>query len=211
MLRSLLSSRLGRRITLAVACSILLVEAVILIPSYQRRLEDQLARCEATARAALLTAFAHRHDDEPATMLAHAAMTLRTSPVRSATLYDSDGRVIGSFGETPRLLRPADPASPMGRLSEDGRRYEFLWPAAQTGLPITVVGRLDSSGIGTAMTTFVLHIAGVVLIITAFVILVTMLVVERSVLRPVLALSRGLAAARGNSQQAEAHVPPYAG
>ncbi len=75
----------------------------------------------------------------------HGNLLVERTALKGAALYDADGRAIGHFGEAPELTpATARKTGVTKQRRADGERYEVLWLAVETGLPVTVVGRLDS-------------------------------------------------------------------
>ena len=107
-------------------------------------------------------------------------------------VYDADGTLVGTFGEPPAQSLGKLLAADNARVSED--RYEIAWQPHQTGLTMTVVGRMDASAIPDALSAFVWRIAGLVLLISGFVCIVTMVILDRIVLGPMLGIRDNLAA-----------------
>ena len=202
-----LRCRLCWRISITVFLSILIIEAALLIPSYRNYERDLLLRLEDTGRIALITglrANAHRSTRD---LLIYGNLLVGPTWLRGATLYGMDGNIIGSFGEVPELTPAAARETGVGKLRlADGERYEALWPPAETGLPFTVVGRLDSGWVSGELVAFVWRILGLVLVISVFVSGATMFVLGRLILRPMLQLRAKLVAARRDPANAERYA-----
>jgi nitrate/nitrite-specific signal transduction histidine kinase len=84
----------------------------------------------------------------------------------------------------------------------------IIWSSGESGLPFDVVARLDASWIGPEVTAFVWRVVTLVLLISIVVCLVTMLVIGRFVLMPVLDLRDGLTAARDDPANADSYALP---
>lgn len=127
--------------------------------------------------------------------------------VRGGAVYHPDGRLVGTFSETPRLtLEAIDGGAPNKMRRKNSDRYEVLWRAGDTAMPVTVIARLDSSQIGSELAAFIWRIAGLVLLISISVCGATMAVLGRSVLWPIIKLRRSLSAAGEDPANAERHA-----
>ena len=215
-IRELLSSRLCRRITLLVCLSILVVETAFLLPSYLNRQawlrEDMETDVLMTSQA--LLGWYEQHS--PAEILQQSWSSFQQVNVKGLALYAEDGSLIVSHGERP-ALRPQPGLDQVGRSLARGRdptvrdfpsdedRYDILWPPAVTGLPFTMVARLSTTAISQDLQAYVLRIGALVLILSLCVSCVTVAVLGRSVLNPLLAIHRNLTAAHADPENAEAY------
>lgn len=201
VIHSWLNCRLCRRIAAFVLASVVVVEAAILLPSIHSYERDLLRRLEHVGRLQVISAYranAHGTLDD---LTLRGRLMLSPGGMLGGALYLSDGRQIGSFGEIPE--RPA--SGPPSR-SQDGFRYDVAWSPTETGLPFTVVGRLDSSWIPPEVTAFVWRILGLILLLSTVVWTTTMAIVGYSVLRPVLALRTSLDRARSDPAHADLYA-----
>ena len=212
--RELLSCRLCRRITLLVCLSILVVEVAFLLPSYLNRqswLRDDLEMEVLLTTQAALSWYEHH---SPTDMAQQSWAAFQAVNVEGLAIYAKDGAMLASQGRRPDL-RPLRAASDVGRSLARGDNptqrsfpngsdsYEVLWPSAVSGLPFTVVARLDTSMIAADLRGYVLRIGGLVLLLSLVVSSVTVAVIGRSVLNPLLAIHRNLTAAHGDPENAE--------
>ena len=206
-LKDVFSCRLCSKVALAALVSIFTVELVILIPSYGNYQRDLLKRIEEVGFATIWSAFRlHGHVDNR-DLLIYGQALARGSAVSGGAIYQPDGQPVGTFGETPELTpKGIREGAPTRVLTADGNRYEVAWMAADTGLPLTVIGRLNSTWVGPELTAFVWRIFGLVLLISLVVCGVIMLIVSRFVLRPMLDLRRNLVAARDDPANADQYV-----
>lgn len=199
--------RLCWRIALAVFVSILTIEAAILIPSYKNYERDLLLRLEDAGRTAVIAGLLANGHASDRNLLIAGKMLTRATGVRGGALHHVDGRMIGSFGEAPELTLAEARRTGITRMRQaDGARYEVLWTVEETGLSVIVIGRLDSAWITQDLIAFVWRIAGLVLLISAFVSGATMLILGRLILRPMLALRAQLVAARRDPANADRYT-----
>ncbi len=198
-----------RRIGAYVVLSILAIEGAILIPSYRNYERDLLLRLEGAGRAEMLATYrnaGHARERDLLTMGRLLSGSQGASLI-GAVLYRIDGTRIGTIGTPPDLtLERARTEDLWKERSADGLGYDIVWEAAENGLPVTVAARLDASWVGTELTAFVWRIIGLVLLISGFVSAVTMAILGRSVLLPLLRLRSSLTAARDDPAHADAHL-----
>lgn len=161
------------RRALLMFATFLSVETVVLVPAYYYAEQDVLDRLGVIGKATISATFmSHSHASEWDFLL-HGAVVARHSIVRGGALYRADGRLIGTFGERPSMAVE----DVEGRKYIAGeRRYEFVLPLEQAGLPMIVIGRLDAAELpqlvhGQLKITAVLVLAFViVLIVTGIVV-----------------------------------------
>jgi PAS domain S-box-containing protein len=192
------------RVTLSVFLSILIVEAIILIPSFKNYERDLLRRLEDAGLAAISAGLGSHIGASHSHMLEIGEAILSSPRVRGGALYDGKGTLVGSFGEIPELT-PAQARQPgKARVRRDGgARYEVSWTSADSGLPFNVVGRLDASWIDGELTDFLWRIAGLVFMISVFVSGVAILILGRLILGPMLELRSKMVAARDDPANAD--------
>ncbi|MFQ5959385.1 MAG: PAS domain-containing sensor histidine kinase [Alphaproteobacteria bacterium] len=211
-IQALLGCRLCWRIALGVVLSILIVEAVILIPSYKNYERDLLLRLEETGRAAVSAGFHARTEAQQWEPFVADELIARAPSLRGSALYGPDGRLIATIGEPPELTPAEAQETGVTRAGRaNGERYEVLWTGEQTGLPFTVVGRLDSSWVKPDLIAFVWRIVGLLLLISLFVSGVTLLVLGRLILRPMLDLHTKLVAAWQDPSHADRYALEWRG
>ena len=187
--------------------SIILVEAAILVPSYKGYERDLLSKLRESGRATVTSGFKTFGHYSPRDLSLVGGLLAKDSYLRGGALYRPDGSLLVRFGERPHLT-PANVGT-NGITSwrrKDGARLDVIWSPEQTGLPFTVVGRLDSSWIGGELVKFVLRISGLVLIISLSVSAATMLVLRKMILVPLLQLRASLIAASKDPDNPERYT-----
>jgi diguanylate cyclase (GGDEF)-like protein len=193
--RELLRCRLCRWVALAMFASIMAVETIILVPSYQReetRLVDQAVREGLAVMRAMLATSA---PPDAARVLTSGAGTAAFGPLKGGALWHADGRSIARFGEpatsglAPGTTAAGVPAS-ASHFAVAADRIETLWTPSELGAPAYVLARLDARHVGEALRGFVLRIGTLVLLIAAVTTFGTMLVLGHLVLAPLLRLRR---------------------
>ena len=198
-LRLVSGCRLCLKITLIVCFSILVIEAAILVPSYLRlhgELYHKLADKGARALALSLRARDHHTFEE---IFAKNAQALHDAGILGAALHGAAGKRLATFGTIPLPDRPQKGS----RI--DGTTYETVLPQGAGGLPHTAVLRLDASGVIEELHAFLLHIGGLVLIVSGFVSAVTVFAHRRLVVAPLIGIRETLRAAHEDPERPEEH------
>ncbi|MDJ0950135.1 MAG: ATP-binding protein [Alphaproteobacteria bacterium] len=187
--------------------SILVIEAIILIPSYLNYERDLLTRLELEGRATIMTLFQMGHHADPKELKRGAVQVMEESRLLGGALYPVFGDPAILFGEVP-VLRPNPPSESwvVRERSADGNVYEVYWPGTEFGNFYAVVVRLDASWIAGELAAFVVRILGLVLLISTFVTLVTMFIVGRLVIGPVLRLHQSAVAAAENPSRPDDYL-----
>ena len=174
------SCRLCWRITAAVFVGILVIETLILLPSYRNYERDRLLAIAEVGHQVLIASLVEVDELRPAKLEQGLAMTLvkglEVRDMAGAPLLQV-GETLGDRGEDGRLAR-----------IEQGQRMELGWSPLSPGQPYQVAVRLDTSMVAEQLRAFVWRIVGLVLLIAAFVTVVTMWVLHQLILAPTLAL-----------------------
>lgn len=98
-----LRNNLASKVAAAVFLSIVIIEAVILIPSYLNYERDLLLRLEQVGRASIISAFLAHETPNAGEMPAIERAIIREREVAGGRLYHPNGSVIGKFGTLPDL------------------------------------------------------------------------------------------------------------
>ncbi|MEO0458913.1 MAG: adenylate/guanylate cyclase domain-containing protein [Cyanobacteria bacterium P01_A01_bin.114] len=200
----LLKSRLSRRIVGWVFFSLLTIEGIIFVPSYFRRQRQELKDLEQVSQEVLVTVKSNMMAEmAPQALLENGLTGLSSdSVILGAVLYDKQGTVVDSFREAPTLSFEA--ISEQGMLSQRvnrGTRYDVAWPSETFQDRYVLVVRHDATGVQRAMGQYAIAIGGLVTIISIFVTLVTVAVLERILINPLLYLRDDLMLAAEAIQQ----------
>lgn len=187
----LLRSRLSRRIVSWVFFSIIVIEVIIFVPSFYRRYREKLGELQELSSEVLFTAKATAMlGGDTAAVLQIVQQNLKPdSVILGAMLCHTDGTVIDTFGERPDIdCNTVPQAQLVQRLTEDRQRYDVAWPSDRLDDQYILIVRHDATGTLGEMRQYALAIGGLVIIISAFVTLVTILVLERILIIPILRL-----------------------
>ncbi|MDX1756196.1 MAG: EAL domain-containing protein [Marinobacter sp.] len=180
--RQLAACRLCRNVTLAVFVAILVIETLILVPSYRNYEEDLLRQYEAVARQGIATFLASTNvSKEPAAAQALLRATgLLGIDMKTADGSQAAGEPVGQAAATDGKLRDIPRPAP-GKL-------DLLWSNPEWAPDWEIAARLDISELSGELWAFVFRILGLSLLIALFVTLVTMSVLGRMMLAPLLRL-----------------------
>lgn len=214
--QQIIRSPICRRLALAVFLGIIVIEAVILLPSYLRREADLLSELERNGFRIASTAVSALGDgmkmDGPSArghetdMLTHRRMMADTlaanKVVQGVVVLDRDGMVTHRRGAPFEILSFAPGANRTVKArNTDGNSYEIFWPASATGLTHGVALRLDSSAIPVSLRAYTVRVVGLVVIIAVFTTLVTMIAAGYLLIFPMLELKERLKSIGDNAKE----------
>lgn len=202
--------RLSRRIGWWVFISVIVIETIIFIPSFYNRKKELLGQIReiSTAKIHMMMDLADEIDTEEA-LLRHLEKLQMDPRILGGTVYRPGGQVLGSFGEPPELKwADVHREKTTDRVSRDNRRYDAAWHVQRTKHACTLIVRHDASSVKTGLIHYFLRIAGLVVIISIFVTLGTMIALEPIVLTPILRLRVDLVNA-GEAIREDREPPPF--
>ena len=183
-------SRLSRKIVFYVFVSVIVIETIILIPSYLRREQELLDQLQmvVSAQVDVITAISGP-GGRASDWLTRIHQLQACSNIVGGSLFTPAGRQLTSFGEQPELTFAQATAEGIKNLrSEDGRRYDSAWLQEDLLNPFVLVLRQDSSSVNRELLSFTLRIAGLVVIISIFVTAGAWLALGPIVVAPILRL-----------------------
>ncbi|MEM9119609.1 MAG: PAS domain S-box protein [Cyanobacteria bacterium P01_F01_bin.56] len=202
-------ARLSRRIVFWIFLSIVVIEAIILVPSVMRRERELLEYLRSLSTAQAEGILGTQEDlmiasDE--VVLKSLETLLSNEVILGGTLYRADGTQVGTFGELPELAaqNPQEFAQLLAerdRYNRQTQRYDAIWEMSPLAGRYELVVRHDAAWVGREFYLFIARISGLVLIISVFVTGATMIVLERLVISSVLALRRDLRQAGNTLRQ----------
>ncbi|GAB4443081.1 MAG: hypothetical protein OHK0035_36090 [Cyanobacteria bacterium J069] len=201
--------------------SLVAIEGILLVPSVQRRHHELLEQIEEVSTGKvrwIVTTYPAAAGKE---LLQHLQQ-LQADPMLQGVLggivYDASGNVVGSFGELPELgLEEAVHHRRQLFVNEAGRRYDIAWTTTGIGegmLPDLsenhwLVLRHNADPTRQALMRYILRIAGLVVLIAAFITLVMLMLLNRLLIHPILALRRDLSLA-GEAVSCDEPAPQFA-
>lgn len=203
--RFLARCRLCWRITAAVFLAILLIEAVILVPSYRNYERDRIGEFSRAASSAVEAAFrvAGRSDsaDLPATSIIEALIGV--AGLRGIAIVDRNGNHRSGAGVTISANAVETLLSGRADRVQDGRDSVVVQRPLPTDMTLRVMLDIATPELAGALRGFLLRIAGLVALIAAVVTVATMLVLRATVLSPLLRLEQSVAAAAEDPHHAD--------
>jgi diguanylate cyclase (GGDEF)-like protein len=195
--------RLCRNLTLAAFTAILAIEVAILIPSYRNYEEDLLNDRVDIASQAITTFINHSRGRDINGAALDALIT--SSPLvgvslsRAGTEYRA-GETITTPYSANGLLRSA-PRTSQGMI-------DLSWAADPVLSNYEVLARVDVSDVPSELVAFVFRILGLSLLIAVFVTAVTMFVVDRMMLSPLLKLRDRISRAGEDAEHPLKYLTP---
>ncbi|MGD1905999.1 MAG: PAS domain S-box protein [Leptolyngbyaceae cyanobacterium] len=204
-------SRLSQRIALWIFLSIVAIEAIILVPSVLRRERELLTYIKSLSTAQATGALSTQDlEQAPSEELLTRLSTIQGNEVvLGGALYTIEGELIGTFGEAPELALSALNQR-QEHYNRRTQRYDAVWKMSPLEGRYQLIVRLDATWVGREFYAFIGRSAGLVMIISVFVTGATMVVLERLVISPILALRRDLMRAGDTiRQQKEALSLPF--
>lgn len=203
-------SRLTRRIVFWVFISVILIEALIFIPSYKQKEQELLEHMKDISAARVTLAMQivapKASNDE---LYSHIKQLHDGKIVVGGALYTSEGEKIGSFGEMPDLsISKVNPASMTFLINQDGSRYDIACSPVELQRDYRLILRHDSSSVQQELFSYFLRIAGLVLIISLVVTVGTWLPLRWIVVNPVLNLRNDLIRA-GEALSQDQQTPEF--
>ncbi|MEM9218628.1 MAG: adenylate/guanylate cyclase domain-containing protein [Cyanobacteria bacterium P01_F01_bin.150] len=185
------SSRLSQRIVSWVFFSILIIEFVILIPSYGSRRKELLGQLEETSTQVLVAVKGNLMMDMGQEELLDDLPDIlhRDTKIVGVALYDVDGNLVDSYGEMP-FLGPIleEGQDKIGRLYHSGNRYDIAWSREISYIDYSLVVRHNSESVRRALWFYLVRLLLLILLIAVFVTIVTLWGLERILIIPVLHL-----------------------
>lgn len=186
-------ARLSRRIEIWIFISILFIEAILLIPSVIRREQEILQRMRAVSLArayGILESGSFASDQQ----LFKQLQKVQTDPiVLGGALYAMDGKFLGQFGEQPELsYEQVVRDRRTSILNRSQQRYDATCVMEPLAGQYLLIIRHDTAQVQQEIYAYIGRISLLVLIISAFMTLATMIVVYSIVITPVLQLRNDL-------------------
>lgn len=199
-LGQLFKSPLSLRIVLGMFISLSIIEAIVLVPSVERRKDEILEQVEEVS-AGKVNWIVMTYPNASGVELLNHLEDLSNDPMLQVILggavYRADGSLVGTFGEVPALtFAAAGQSSQLYQQQADGSRYDVAWTTQQAdGSEYVLVLRHNSTGTRAALSLYILRFIGIVLMISAFITMVMMVLLSRQLITPILTLRRDLSLA----------------
>ncbi|MGL5510108.1 MAG: adenylate/guanylate cyclase domain-containing protein, partial [Microcoleaceae cyanobacterium] len=200
MLYNCFQSRLSRKIVFAVFASIVVIEIIIFIPSYVRRQQELLMQLEDVSGAIIKSITRLTQTEISAPDLQNKVNKLTQNTLILGTIiFDQKGKIICQVGEAADLdvanFKSSQKFNHIQRkLSTDQNYYDIGWSAKYLGSDYSLITRLNAKSVKQELWQFKLRISILVLIISVFVTFITMLVLGKLLISPILRLRDDLQA-----------------
>ncbi|MDX2239197.1 MAG: adenylate/guanylate cyclase domain-containing protein [Leptolyngbyaceae cyanobacterium bins.302] len=205
--RDFFKAKLSRYVASWVFLSIVLIELIILVPSYFRQQQELLEELEEVSREVLVPLLTQSEYQAmpPDQILKQLSQRRKpNSVILGGALYTPSGTLLGYFGERPELQpRNWGKAETVRAYHRD--RYDVLWTAQALNDQYILSVRHDASQVAPQLYGFILRIALLVLVIAIFVTTTTMLTFGVLVIGPILRLRDDLLMA---GEAISANSPP---
>lgn len=192
------------RVTWVVFAAILAVEGALLVPSVQRYERDQLAMLDQKARAAMAGALSADDSASPNDLVYRVRNLARIGGLLGAKIYDARGTLLAAFGDLPDA-EFGDHEITLPEVSHDGQAMERLW-RFDTPRRVAVIARVDTSTVSGEITWFVARVAGLVAVLSLVVTAVTMVIIRRWVLQPIIRLGAAMVSATADPEHPDRHL-----
>lgn len=187
----LIKARLSKRIVFWVFLSLIAIEAIILIPSAQRReqeLLEQLTEVSSAKVSWLIQTYPMISSQEFIVQLRRLKIETMFGKIIGGILYDSQGKTLHQFGEIPSLDWEQVMSDRLKLKPHDLDRYDLAWKLEHIPGNYILILRHDVSLIGIELWAYKARIAGLVVLISLVVTSTTMFVLGKTVIFPVLQL-----------------------
>ena len=190
-------ARLSRRIVFWVFASLIVIEGIILIPSVQRKEQELLSQLKEISSgkiAWIIMTYPNASGEEFLTHVEQLKLHSIFEVILGGVLYGSEGQIIEQFGKIPKLSFEQINRGSLSLSSDNGSRYDLAWSVDNLSQNYTLVIRYNTSSIRSELFAYKIRIVSLVLLISAFVTFVTMLVLDITVISPILQLREDLLA-----------------
>jgi methyl-accepting chemotaxis protein len=201
---------LSWRIVFWVFTSVIVIETIILIPSFKNREKELLAQAQDVSAAKISMIMQLLPSDISDQELFNQIKRFQLgSQVVGGTLYRSDGKPVGIFGKASQFIAPQDETDELIFLkSENGDYYDLVYSPEQLKRDYTLILRHDASSIRQELYAFTLRIGGLVVIISIFVTAGAWIALNPIVVKPILRL-RGDLVKAGETISQDQHTPEF--
>ena len=162
----MLHFRLARRLFLVVFAAIVVIELIIVIPSYRNYQSALLENYRGFARIAASAALTHHSHDSSAIETDLVNLIAADSRLIGAVALDNDGIPVARAGESVELI-PGQTRTSHIDLSSDTPSFEIYFSKSELGVEHDIVLRMDVTAINQELTRFLFRILGLTLIICA--------------------------------------------
>ena len=200
----MLRFRLARKLFMVVFAAIVVIEFIIVIPSYSNFESSQLANYREIARIATSASLTHHSHESDALTQDLENLISADARLLGASALDASGRQIASAGE-PVNLTLTRAQSSQSNLSGNTPGFEVFLPALETGAENDVIVRMDARLIADELDAFLVRILGLTLIICAVAGSIVFFYVVFNLLHPLEEIHENLKLAKRDPARADAY------
>ena len=204
MLWQMLGFRLARKLFLVVFAAVIVIEFIIVFPSYNNYESSQLASYREIARVATSAALTHTSHDYSALSYGLENLISADARLSGASAIDASGRQIASAGEPVDLTLTAEKRS-LANLSGNAPSFHVFLAALETGAGNDVIINMDASHIADELDAFLVRILGLTLIICVVAGSIVFFYVVLNLLHPLEEIHENLKQAKLDPARADAN------
>ena len=203
-------ARLSRRIVLWVFASVIIIETIIFIPSYNNRKKELLDQLKDISGARVSVILQGMSPQDPMQTLVNRIKSLENfENILGGAIYGSDGEIMASFGDLPKLtVADLQDEEAYNYLVDMDYRYDIGCTFEHSEKKYSLMLRHNAASVKKELKAFMLRIAGLVVIISIFVTVGAWIAVEPIVIRPILKL-RGDLIRAGDAVQQDQKTPNF--
>jgi len=176
---------LNARLAFWVVMSLVVIEAIVLIPSYRAN-RTHLVN-DKVEESRLLADMLVRHSVGEWELETISQELIGTRVFLGISIFEQSGRVITAAGDAPE-----DPGPVGARYSPARGHIDIYWPTAYSEGPLYAWVRVDASGLSSDLRAYLVRIAGLVAVIAAFVAGATVLAFHHLVLKRLVRLHHAI-------------------
>ncbi|WP_299412382.1 hybrid sensor histidine kinase/response regulator [Acaryochloris sp. IP29b_bin.148] len=196
----LFHSRLIRQIVIWGLGSIIVVEIMLLVPSYFQQQETQLTQLEAQGFTVVVSPLSKLSSSTQSQeqLLESAEQLVAESNVLGGHIYYADGTLVGTFGTVPQLPHTVFKQKTVTRVWDAQQSvYDIVWPQQSLAGDYSFILRLDGRNIKAATQAYVLQKAEVILLFGITILMMVLLILGQTIVIPIRRLLNDLQAVEG--------------
>ncbi|WP_205127476.1 PP2C family protein-serine/threonine phosphatase [Okeania hirsuta] len=191
-----LKSKLSRRVVLCVFTSIIVIEAILLIPSLKRREKELLSQIKQMSSGKVAWILITYPDASNTELVNHLSELMQHHPtILGGAVYDTNKQKVGTFGEFPELSLSEVNNSKKLFFSTSSNVYRYddlIWSGKDMQTDYSIIIRHDCSNLKPELVAYISRIIGLVIIISLFLTITVWLCLEPIVINPILLLRSDL-------------------
>ncbi len=203
----LVECRLCRKVTFAVFAAIFIIEIIILIPSYQNFSRDWQAGQAERVRVSVHSILLPLDEEslaEDARIASRLNMLVDNDVIEGWKVFKKNSQSLLAESKNPPSSKLVDR---LVLVENEGNAYlDVPLAGDQFDIAYDLQVRINANELSDELNAFVIRILGLVLLITAFVTTITMVVLSRIVLGPILQLRNKMSKAGQEVVEPENHI-----